>query len=97
MAHLQYHPPPICAALLGGAKTTVTFRRWLAALCAEVIEMKRLFLTVAIANLMVGGAQAQTKTIPHYRKSYGVILVCQEVPLAQVKKIDELAKGRMRE
>jgi hypothetical protein len=31
--------------------------------------MKKLFLTVAIAGLMVGSAQAQIKTIPHYRKS----------------------------
>ena len=65
--------------------------------------MKKLFLTVAIADLIVGGAHAQTKTIPHYRKSHGVTLVCQEiwganynpcdqVPLALVKKVDELAK-----
>lgn len=63
----------------------------------------KLFLMVAIAGLMIGGAHAQTKTVPHYRKSHGVILVCQEiwganynpcdqVPLALVKKIDELAK-----
>jgi hypothetical protein len=65
--------------------------------------MKKLLLTVAIVGLMVSGAYAQEKTIPHYRKSHGVTLVCQEiwganynpcdqVPLAMVKKIDELAK-----
>jgi uncharacterized GH25 family protein len=65
--------------------------------------MKKLFLTGAIVGLMVSGAHAQEKTIPHYRKSGGVTLICQEiwganydpcdqVPLAMVKKIDELAK-----
>jgi hypothetical protein len=41
--------------------------------------MKKLFLTVAIAGLTVGSAQAQIKTIPHYRKSHGATLVCQEI------------------
>ena len=64
----------------------------------------RELLIVAAALVLVAPAYAQQiKTIPHYRKSHGVTLVCQEiwggnynpcdqVPLAMVKKIDELAK-----
>jgi hypothetical protein len=40
----------------------------------------RKLLTLAAALVLVAPAYAQqTKTIPHYRKSRGVTLVCQEI------------------
>jgi hypothetical protein len=65
--------------------------------------MKPKIAIVVASMVLAAPTYAQTKTIPHYRKSGGYTYVCQEiwganynpcdqVPLALVKKIDELAK-----
>jgi hypothetical protein len=40
---------------------------------------KSLIVIVAAAFVLAAPAYAQIKTIPHYRKSHGVTLVCREI------------------
>jgi hypothetical protein len=41
--------------------------------------MKKLLIASVAALVLAAPAYAQTKTIPHYRKSHGATLVCQEI------------------
>jgi hypothetical protein len=69
--------------------------------------MKKLLIASIAALVFAAPAYAQEKTVPHYRKSHGVTLVCHDIwganysncsriTLSEVKKVDAFAEDTCR-